>query len=209
MEGVKYLSWDVGYMFALHTWKVHSLDHGRWVNGIRGILPHHEDVEGGVWAKAWEVGGGAISRAWGHRRLWGSQGDHGYQISKLSGVRNSHAAKYAPGHQYANDVMNPQNRTLPSPRLGFVVGLSIYASTPSDQERSMGWFPGGDHGTGRAVGNGRWRDWERRIKGRGSEFGSRGVEWLLLQMKKFRVVFAKLPAHRLFWNRVSTTFVSN
>jgi hypothetical protein len=193
-------------MFAIHTWKVHTLDHSRWVKGIRGILPHHRDVEGGVWARRGRL---AEVRAPGHEDAGVREGLRATIDSKYQSFPESGTPTLPSTTHGTSTPMNPQNRTLPLPRLGFVVGLSIYASTPSDQERSMGWFPGGDRGTRRAARNGWWRDWERRRKGRGSKSGSGGVGELLLQMKTFRVAFAKLSTHRLFWNGGSTTFVSN
>jgi hypothetical protein len=64
-------------------------------------------------------------------------------------------------------AMDPQNPSLPSPGLGFVVGLQIYAST---RERGMGWL----RGSGRAASRDR-RDRPATVAGGNGDGGEEEV----------------------------------
>jgi hypothetical protein len=99
-------------------------------------------------------------------------------------------------------AMDPQNPSLPSPGLGFVVGLQIYAST---RERGMGWL----WGSGR-VASGDRRDRPATVAGGNGDGGEEEVgtgmgtrptrvrEDELVQVKKREGFFAKTPARSLF-----------
>jgi hypothetical protein len=55
--------------------------------------------------------------------------------------------------------MNPKNRALPSPGLGFVVRLQIFNSTAWERKRRMGWCSAGLEGPPGSAGDGGARDW--------------------------------------------------
>jgi hypothetical protein len=110
----------------------------------------------------------------------------------------------APELEDADATINPKNRTLLSPALGFVVGRRIHASTPWDRERSMGRFRDGGRA---ALGNG--RDWPATVAGTHggeeeevgmSETGrtGRSAGDYYLQVKKCEGVFANMSSRSLF-----------
>jgi hypothetical protein len=135
------------------------------VTGLRGILPTPHRRRRWELSKAQEAGGSgelqsmrtpASLRASG--RPW---------IPKIEACRSPGnptppwiPRNPAPELEDADATINPKNRTLHSPGLGFVVGRRIHASTPWDRERSMGRFRDGGRA---ALGN--RRDWPATVAG--------------------------------------------
>ena len=74
------------------------------------------------------------------RRRSRPQGHHGCERSKIDGARGllrRHGRPRAPEIEpkYANAAMDPKNRTLPEPGLGFSVGLRSAEGAPWYRER--------------------------------------------------------------------------